>query len=231
MGREVGRALQLLPLLCPSPLGLGTDRCPHTTGSGVGKASCKGDDPATARRWHLGAPGWGHPGSLLSSSKIPCPREGMGSHRGRSQGRHCAAAESEQRAIFGVLPLPHPWGTLCPGPGHWRNGAGTMEGYGNKLRSPAPPRQPPCAPHGDGTSRHPLHPVDQHAATTVLPCSCTAAGGATCARSGVCNPSQLSTAAALWCQPPRARIPTPRLQGHWCLLVSKPGPFSQREHS
>lgn len=53
---------------------------------------------------------------------------------------------------------------------------------------------------------------------TVLPCSCTAAGDATCAHAGVRNTSRPSTAAALLGQAPRARILTPRLRG--CLWYS-----------
>lgn len=91
-----GEGLAGLRSSCPGPSGLGTDCRAHSTGSCVGKASCRGDDPVTARRWHPGAPERDrHPGSVLSSSKIPCPQEGTGSHRGRSQGRPCAAAESE----------------------------------------------------------------------------------------------------------------------------------------
>lgn len=66
---------------------------------------------------------------------------------------------------------------------------------------------------------------------TVLPCSCTAAGDATCAHAGVRNTSRPSTAAALLGQAPRARILTPRLARMLVvLLVSKPGPFPQWEH-
>lgn len=223
-----GEGLAGLHSSCASPSGLGTDCCPRSTGSCVGKASCRGDDAVTAPRWHPGAPGQDrHPGSGLSSSKILRPREGTGSHRGRSQGRHCAAAESEQRAIFGVLPFLHPLGTACPGPGHHGNGGGTMEGYGNKLRSPTcPPLNCPVLFMGI------VHPNTSYTPwiRTVLPCSPTAAGDATCTHVGVRNPSRPSTAAALLGQAPRARILTPRLRGRLCLLVSKPGPFPQREH-
>lgn len=41
-------------------------------------------------------------------SSYPCLQEGTGSHEGRSWGRHWAAAGSEPRAVFGVLPLLQP---------------------------------------------------------------------------------------------------------------------------
>lgn len=114
----------------------------------------------------------------------------------RSWDRHRAAAESEHGAIAGVLPLLRPSGTPAHSLGTSAGWRGTARGQGGQHG----PLNHPVLP---------LHPRDQRAATTALLHSCTAAGGAARARSGVHNPPQLSTAAALWCQPLRAQILTP----------------------
>lgn len=81
----------------------GTPQCPGDTAP-CWKSFLQGDGPDTAWRGHPGAPGWRCP--VLSS--CPCLQEGTGSHEGRSWGRHWAAAGSEPRAVFVVLPLLHP---------------------------------------------------------------------------------------------------------------------------
>ena len=110
------------------------------------------------------------------------------------------------RGHFQGPSLLRPWGTA------WCDGgvrqAATQPGMPLSTGTPTA-----LTPHGPAGSR-----------------DCTAAGDAACARSGVRDPSQLSTAAVCQCQPLRAGTRTPPPQGRFCLLVSQPGPFSQREH-
>lgn len=120
-GEGAGRALQLSPPLCPSLSGLGTDRCPHRTGSCVGKASCSGDDPSCHGWEVLRAPGQGHPASVLSSSKIPHPREGTGSQGGRTQSRERAKGHFLGPSLP-ASPGHSPPGARAPVQWCWYNG-------------------------------------------------------------------------------------------------------------
>lgn len=223
VGRGAGRALQRSPLLCPIPSGLGTDRCPHRTGSCVGKASRRGDDPATARRWHPGAPGRGHPGPVLSSGEIPCPWEGMGSHGGRSQGRHCA--ESEPRAIFGVLPLLHPRAQPAQSPGTGATVPVQRRGTAISRDAQHTPLNHPVL-HTETT-----HPDTPHTPwISVRPHDCAALEMPPALAVGsVTHPHCFAVPAPACTHPDHP--PHPRLQGRLCLLVSKPAPFPRREHS